>query len=93
MEGDGPILGSCKPMGLILVGGNVTALDATAARVMHLVPERISYLALAKDRLGPLDERLIVQRGESWQSVASPFAMLPVDHLQRLRTDSGVLVT
>jgi uncharacterized protein (DUF362 family) len=93
MEGDGPILGSCKSMGLILVGGNVTAVDATAARIMHLRPERISYLALAKNRLGPLAERLIEQRGEPWQSVSSPFALLQEDHLQRLRADGGELVT
>jgi uncharacterized protein (DUF362 family) len=93
MEGDGPILGSCKPMGLILVGGNVTALDATAARIMRLAPERIAYLALAKNRLGPLDERLIEQRGESWQSVASPFAILPEEHLRRLQADDGALFT
>jgi uncharacterized protein (DUF362 family) len=94
MEGDGPILGSCKPMGLILVGGNLTALDATAARIMHLAPERISYLALAKNRLGPLDERLIEQRGEAWRSVASPFAILPEEHLKRLRAfGAGELLT
>jgi uncharacterized protein (DUF362 family) len=93
MEGDGPILGSLKPLGLILIGGNVTALDATAARIMHLAPERISYLALAKNRLGPLDERRIEQRGELWRNVASPFAILPEDHLQRLRADGGELLT
>jgi uncharacterized protein (DUF362 family) len=93
MEGDGPILGSLKPLGLILIGSNVTALDATAARIMHLAPERISYLALAKNRLGPLDERRVEQRGEPWRNVASPFAILPEEHLQRLRADGGELLT
>ncbi len=86
MEGDGPILGSLKQMGLILVGGNLPALDATAARIMGLEPSRISYLGLAEHRLGPLDERLIVQRGEPWPSVAKPFEMLDEDYLQRLRS-------
>jgi uncharacterized protein (DUF362 family) len=94
MEGDGPILGSCKRMGLILVGANLTGLDATAARIMGLEPSRISYLALAENHLGPLRERLIEQRGEPWRDVASPFRLLDQDHLQRLRADdAGPLVT
>jgi uncharacterized protein (DUF362 family) len=94
MEGDGPILGSLKPLGLILVGGNLPAVDATAARIMGLEPTRVSYLALAEHRLGPLDERLIEQRGEKWQSVASPFEIIDEEHLQRLRsTATGPLIT
>jgi len=92
MEGDGPILGSAKPMGLIAIGLNPTAVDATCARVIGLDPRRISYLKLAK-RLGPLDERYIPERGESWQSVASPFTILNVPHLQELRAKSGVLTS
>ncbi len=94
MEGDGPILGSLKPMGLIMVGANLTALDATAARLMGLEPTRVSYLQLADGRLGPLDERLIEQRGEGWRSVASPFRFLDKEHLRRLRmNDAGPLMT
>jgi uncharacterized protein (DUF362 family) len=85
MEGDGPILGSMKQLGLVLVGGNVTALDATAARIMGLEPKQVSYLRLAEHRLGPLDERLIQQRGETWRSVATKFQLLDLDHLRSLR--------
>jgi uncharacterized protein (DUF362 family) len=87
MEGDGPILGSRKHMGLLLVGGNLAAVDATAARIMGLDPTRVSYLKLAAKRLGPLDDRLIDQRGEHWQNVADPFQILELDHLQQLRAD------
>jgi uncharacterized protein (DUF362 family) len=94
MEGDGPILGSMKPMGLVMVGGNLTALDATAARIMGLEPTRVTYLDLARDRLGPLDERLIEQRGEPWRAVASPFRLLDQEYLQKLRMDAtGVPIT
>lgn len=82
MEGDGPIMGTSKHMGLLLIGTNLTAVDATAARVMGLAPERIEYLALAADRIGPLSDARIHQRGESWQTVASPFQML--EHMQHL---------
>jgi len=94
MEGDGPVLGSKKHMGLILVGCNLPAVDATAARIMGLVPERISYLQLAADRLGPLAENRITQRGERWQDVHSPFKILDEPNLRRLRADlNGPLVS
>lgn len=94
MEGDGPILGSRKHMGLVVVGKNLPAVDATVARVMGLVPERIEYLKMAASRLGPLANSLIDQRGEAWESVASPFSVLDEPHLQKLRaTTHGDLVT
>ena len=89
MEGDGPILGSSKMMGLILVGANLPAVDATAARIMEIDPRQVSYLWLAADRLGPIDDRRIKQVGEPWESVASPFALLDVPHLRKLRTPPG----
>jgi uncharacterized protein (DUF362 family) len=87
MEGDGPILGSLKHMGLLLVGANLAAVDATAARIIGLEPTRVSYLKLADGRLGPLDDPHIEQRGERWQDVASPFQLLDLEHLQELRAD------
>ncbi len=92
MEGDGPILGSAKHLGLIAIGQNPTAVDATCARIMGLDPRRISYLKLAT-RLGPLSDRHIPQRGETWQSLESPFAILDVPHLQELRVKRGVLTS
>ncbi len=84
MEGDGPIMGSCKSMGLVLVGENLPAVDATMARIMGLEPSRISYLKLADRKLGPVQQRYIEQRGETWESVASPFQLLDKPHLQQL---------
>jgi uncharacterized protein (DUF362 family) len=92
MEGDGPILGSLKHMGLILVGSNLSAVDATAARIMGLRPERVSYLGLAADRLGPIADSRITQRGERWQDLVNPFTILDEPHLRGLRAD-GVLVS
>jgi uncharacterized protein (DUF362 family) len=93
MEGDGPIMGTMKPMGLVIVGTNPTAVDATVARLMDVDPWAVPYLRLAADRLGPLDERLIEQRGEPWRPLASPFAVLDKPHLQRLVRHRGVLVS
>ena len=85
MEGDGPILGTPKPMGLLAVGLNLTALDATLARITGFDPYKVPYLALAEDRLGPICQRAIVQRGERWQDLASPFAFVDVPHLREMR--------
>ena len=93
MEGDGPIMGTAKPMGLVLVGPNAPAVDATVARLMNLRPENVSYLALAAGRLGPIDDAHIEQRGEAWQPLAQPFKILNAPHLRDLPLDPGVLIS
>jgi uncharacterized protein (DUF362 family) len=94
MEGDGPILGSLKTMGLIAVSASLPALDATLARVMGIVPERLEYLQLAAHRLGPIADESIEQVGEAWRDVASPFKILDRPHLRNLRASAdGPLVT
>lgn len=84
MEGDGPILGTAKPLGIIAVGTDLTAVDATCARIIGLVPELIPYLQIASNRLGTIDERHIDQRGIAWRDVATPFTLLDVPHLRPL---------
>ncbi len=81
MEGDGPIMGSLKRMGLVLVGTNLPAVDATAARIMGLRPERVSYLALAADRLGPIADERITQRGERWQELGEPVSRFSMSRI------------
>lgn len=85
MEGDGPILGTPRQLGVILVGDNLAAVDATAARLMRLRPERIPYLRLAANRLGPISDRYIQQCGAAWQPLAQTFALPPAAHLATLR--------
>jgi uncharacterized protein (DUF362 family) len=93
MEGDGPIMGTKKSMGLLVVGTVPAAVDATVCRLMDLDPAQVPYLQLAANRLGPIDEALISQRGEAWRPLASPFQILDKPHLNRLRNHRGVLVT
>jgi uncharacterized protein (DUF362 family) len=92
MEGDGPIMGSPKPMGLLAIGTNPAAVDATVGRIMGFDPARVEYLKLAANRLGPIDDDCIEQRGERWQSVASPFRVIDDPRLQKLLAD-GVRIT
>ena len=94
MEGDGPSLGSAKHKGLIFEGGNLPAVDATAARIIGLLPERITYLQLAADRLGPIADDRIEQRGERWQNISNAFQVLDEPHLRHLRASpEGPLVS
>ena len=76
MEGNGPIQGTPKAAGVLVMGDDPVAVDATAARVMGLVPERISYLHKAGYVLGHLQEAKIQQIGEEVTHVKTPFMVL-----------------
>jgi uncharacterized protein (DUF362 family) len=78
MEGDGPIMGTPRHAGVLVIGANPPAVDATTARLMGLDPFRISYLADASGRLGPIAANHIDQRGEPIARVAQEFAILNV---------------
>ena len=80
MEGDGPIMGTPKHAGVLVMGTNLPAVDATGARLMGIDPARLEYLAAASGRLGPIAERHIEQRGEPIAGLAQPFRLLPHLH-------------
>jgi uncharacterized protein (DUF362 family) len=83
MEGDGPIMGAAKQAGVIVLGTNLPAVDATCARLMAVDPLRIPYLRAASGWLGPIREGHIVQRGESWRSLRQSFQLLDFIPAQR----------
>jgi len=85
MEGDGPIMGTPKPLGCLLVGRNATAVDATVSRIMGLNTYGIQHLVAASGRLGPIHEQNIEQRGERIEDFATPFAILDVPHLKNVK--------
>lgn len=93
MEGDGPIMGSLKRMGLIVIGTAPAAVDATVCRLMRLDPTRVDYLQLAANRLGPIREGKIDQRGEEWRPLSADFQILDLPHLQRLRPNPGIFTS
>jgi uncharacterized protein (DUF362 family) len=76
MEGDGPIMGTPKPTGVIVMGTNLPAVDATAARIMGIDPTRVTYLRNADGRLGTLSLDEIVQRGETIASVHTDYQLM-----------------
>jgi len=76
MEGNGPIQGSPKPAGVLILGDDPVAVDATACRVMGLRPEAVRYLAKAGTLLGNLQAARIEQVGEKIESVHTQFSVL-----------------
>jgi len=76
MEGDGPIQGVPKPVGVLVAGHDPVAVDATCCRIMHIDPYKIGYLRLAAgDADSHILEQNIRQTGENIADVATPFAL------------------
>lgn len=73
MEGNGPIQGTPKPVGVLVFGDDLVAVDATCARVVGLNPERIDYLTKASAFLGNLDATRIQQVGEALFQLPASF--------------------
>ncbi|MBI3471685.1 MAG: DUF362 domain-containing protein [Candidatus Solibacter usitatus] len=75
MEGNGPIQGTPKAAGVVVMGADLVAVDATCCRIMGIDPRHLGYLKLSAGR-GNLDADRIEQRGEPIGSVHTPFALL-----------------
>ena len=75
MEGNGPIQGRARPCGVLVMGADLAAVDATCCRVMGIDPEQIEYLRLASAR-GHVHEKSIEQRGETIRQVQTPFELI-----------------
>jgi uncharacterized protein (DUF362 family) len=78
MEGNGPIQGTPKHVGVLVAGTDPVSVDATCCRLMKIDPFRIQYLRLVAGRPGAhVTEHNILQMGESIESVATPFELIP----------------
>src|SRR5580700_376238 len=87
MEGNGPLQGMSKAAGALIVGDDPVAVDATCARLMGLLPEKIKHIARAATLLGHIGEEKIRQMAESIESVCTPFAVL--DAFRHLRHNAS----
>lgn len=76
MEGNGPLQGNPKVCGVLVLGEDPVAVDATCSRIMGLVPDRIDYLAQASCLLGHLKEEKIHQMGERIADVQTSFEVI-----------------
>jgi uncharacterized protein (DUF362 family) len=78
MEGDGPLNGTPRRLGVLVMGCDLVAVDATCCRLMQLDPEKIGYLVLGRrKKLGHLAQSQIRQLGDTIAERAQPFATLP----------------
>ncbi len=78
MEGNGPIQGKTKHVGLLVAGRNMVAVDATCCEIMAVDAQKIGYL-----RLAGLDKFRIHQIGEDPIKLRTFFELLP--HMANLR--------
>jgi len=88
MEGDGPIMGTAKPLGVLVMGRNFPAVDATCARLMGVDPHKVGYLASASNWLGPIHASNIQQRGEPIRPLRKEFLLL-----KRIPAHQGLRLT
>lgn len=80
-------MGDPKQAGVLVMGRNLAAVDATCCRIMGIDPYNVSYLEWADKWLGPITERSIEQRGEAIVSVRTNFGLIgaiPAQHDIRL---------
>src|ERR1035438_6973246 len=88
MEGNGPIQGVPKRVGVIVAGRDPLAVDATCCRIMAIDPLKIRHLFLSTGLESHIQEHNIRQTGESIATVVTPFELIPEYRRLRLETQS-----
>jgi len=77
MEGNGPLNGSPRPLGTVVLADDPVAADATCARLMGFEPDRIPHIHEAARFLGNSSPALIDQAGEALRRPDVPFQVVP----------------
>jgi uncharacterized protein (DUF362 family) len=87
MEGNGPLQGQAKAVGVLIFGDDFVSVDASAARLMKLEPRKIKHLAKADEFLGNLAYERIEQIGDKLESFEQDFAV--IESLKYLKKTTG----
>jgi uncharacterized protein (DUF362 family) len=77
MEGNGPLNGTPRPLGKIVLADDPVAADATCARLMGFEPDRIAHIHEGSRFVGNASPSLIEQVGETVTAPAAPFHVVP----------------
>jgi uncharacterized protein (DUF362 family) len=85
MEGNGPIQGTPKQAGLLVMGRDLRAVDATCCRIMGIDPAQVEYLQRSGN-LGNASAGLIEMRGETVSAVRTDFQL--IDNFKSYRLSS-----
>jgi uncharacterized protein (DUF362 family) len=73
MEGNGPLAGTTRRLDRIVLSDDPVAADATCARLMGLVPERVPHIAETAKFLGNTSPDRIEQLAAPVTSPLAPF--------------------
>ena len=86
MEGNGPLNGTARHFGKVVLSNDPVAADATCARLMGFEPDRIPHIREAARFLGNSSSALIQHIGEPFMRAQRPFEVVPDwAHLRRSR--------
>jgi uncharacterized protein (DUF362 family) len=77
MEGNGPIQGEARAAGVVVIGDDFPAVDATCARIMGVDPQRVDHLRWAGGFLGNIEATRIEQLAEDPQRLRQEFELPP----------------
>src|SRR5262249_46532703 len=77
MEGNGPLNGTPRPLGRIVLADDPVAADATCARLMGFDRLRITHISEGSRFLGNAEWTHIDQVGESVTAPPRPFDVVP----------------
>jgi uncharacterized protein (DUF362 family) len=86
MEGNGPLQGTARELGRIVLADNPVAADATCARLMGFDPLQVQHLSEGGRFLGNLRADRITMLAERIEAPIRPFAVLPEFHYLLART-------
>ena len=84
MEGNGPLNGSSRQLGCVVLADDPVAADATCARLMGLEPDRVPHIHEAAKFLGNTSPDRIEQMGEPVRQPEEPFGVVPDFEFLRL---------
>jgi uncharacterized protein (DUF362 family) len=87
MEGNGPLQGQAKQSGVLILGDDLVAVDATAARLMKIEPRKIDYLEIADHFLGNISYERIELVGERLERFQQDYRV--IEHFQELKVLTG----
>ncbi len=89
MEGNGPLHGRAVQSRAIVIGDNLSAVDATAARIMGIRPANLRYLWMMLDHGGTINSSRIKQLGEPVSRLHRDFTLMK--EFQSLRKPTPIL--
>ena len=87
MEGNGPLQGHAKQSGVLILGDDLVAVDATASRLMKIEPRKIEYLEMADRFLGNIPYERIELVGEPLERFQQDYRV--IENFQELKVLTG----